>query len=170
MDTRDALSAMNCPKETVIRIFYQDKYKKLHIEAQGKFYSLEGKPTYLADMNPAKWWRNYAGYSIAKQVLDAFSKLKIRPQIIYRVKETATLYFTTPTQFIKKGIFVAYGSHEQFVLPVRYFKARQGNVSYEPMDLPLINISDWIKSSTVLVEQQGILDERQEFYKNWSYL
>ncbi len=132
-------------KEAVLRIFYTDVYGKVHAEPQGKFFYQSGKPMYLADMTSNKWWRNYGGYSIAKQLLNAFFETKVKPQIIYRVKEQSTLYCTSQTQFLKKGVMVAYGNHEQFVLPIRYFKAVNGNISDEPKNLPIVNLNDWVK-------------------------
>ena len=143
-------------KEAVLRIFYTDSSGKVNAEPQGKFFSYTGKPVFLADMTPNKWWRNYGGYSIAKQLLNAFSEVKVKPQIIYRVKEQGTLYCTNQTQFLKKGVMVAYGGHEQFVLPIRYFKAVNGNISDEPKNLPIVNLNDWVKevSEHSLVEPQ----------------
>lgn len=133
--------------EAVIKIFYKDRYGTTHLEPQGKIYLIGEKPTYLADMTPHKWWVNYAGYSISKQILDAFSKKKIRPDIIYRVKEKNILYYATPTIFKKKGVLVPYGDHQQYILPIQYFKAREGTLEREPKNLPAMKLSDWIKGS-----------------------
>lgn len=154
-------------KEAVLRIYYKDKFGKLHCDPQGKFYYLDGKPVYLADMTPNKWWRNFSGYSISKQILDAFSKLKIKPQIIYRFKEKAILYFATSTLFTKKGIFVPYGSHEQYVLPIKNFKAKQGDVYFEPKDLPIIDLNNWMKTSTQSVHDS--MSERERFYQMYAF-
>lgn len=132
-------------REAVLRIFYTDSNGKVHAEPQGKFFYDSGKPVFLADMTPNKWWRNYGGYSIAKQLLNAFSETKVKPQIIYRVKERVTLYYTSQTQFLKKGVLISYGGHEQYVLCIRYFKAVNGNISDEPKNLPIINLNDWVK-------------------------
>lgn len=134
-------------REAVLSIYYTDQKRKLHNESQGKFYYLNGKPVFLADMTPAKWWRSFGGYSISKQILDAFSKLKIRPQIIYRLKEKAILYFTTPTVFKKKGILVPYGFHEQYVLPIHNFKAVSVRLESEPTNLPVMVLADWMKTN-----------------------
>jgi len=153
-------------KEAVLRIFYKDKFGKLHCEPQGKFYYLDGKPVYLADMTTSKWWRNFSGYSISKQILNAFTKIKIRPQIIYRIKEKAILYFATPTLFTKKGILVPY-THEQYVLPIKNFKAKQGDVYFEPKDLPVMNLDDWIKTSTQSACEP--MSERERFYQMYAF-
>lgn len=132
-------------KQAVLKIFYTDSYGKLHSDPQGKFFYLEGKPVYLADMTPAKWWRNYGGYSISKQIIEAFQVLKLRPRIIYRLKDKGTLYEATATKFKNKGILVAYGSHQQYVLPIKNWKAKQA-VLNDPHQLSVMNVSDWIKT------------------------
>ncbi len=134
-------------KQAVLKIYYTDKFNKLHVEPQGKFFYMSGKPVFLADMTDAKWWRNFGGYSIAKQILDAFSKVKVRPQIIYRVKEKHTIYIANPTLFKKRGVLVAFGGHEQYVLPIQNWKAVDTGIESEPKDLPVIALSDWIKTS-----------------------
>lgn len=133
-------------KQAVLKIYYKDKYLKLHSEAQGKFFYLEGKPIYLADMTPNKWWRNYSGYSISKQIIEAFEKLKLRPRIIYRLKDKGTLYEATQTKFKKKGILVAYGGHSQYVLPIKEWTAKQA-VLTDPHQLPVMSVDDWVKST-----------------------
>ena len=130
-------------KEAVLKIYYKQN-GVLKSEEQGKFYLLGNKPTFLADMTPAKLWRNYNGYSIAKQILEAFSKVKIRPQIIYRVKEKNILYYSTPSYFTKYGILVPYGSHQQYVLPLRKWHAKDEPI-WEPFNLRVMNLNDWIK-------------------------
>lgn len=130
-------------KEAVITIYYKDSLMKLHREPQGKFFYVAGKPYFLADMTPSKWWRNYAGYSIAKQLLEAFSKLKIRPVICYRVREKGILYFAKPSDFKKKGILVPYGHHQQYVLPIKNWTAREGRLD-DPHNLPVVKLGDWV--------------------------
>lgn len=145
-------------KQAVLKIYYKDNYGKLHNEAQGKFFYLEGKPVYLADMTANKWWRNYSGYSISKQVVEAFQKLKIRPRIIYRLKDKGTLYETTQTKFKKKGILVAYGSHQQYVLPIKEWKAKQAVIN-DPHGLPEMAVDSWVKSEQLFDDVSYINDE-----------
>lgn len=136
-------------KQAVLQISYKDKYGKIHREAQGKFFYHGGnlkKPIYLADMTPAKWWRNYAGWSISKQILDAFSEAKTYPTIVYRDKIKNTIYTTNLTKFKQKGILVAYGSHAQYVLPIGNWKAHNLSLGNEPFNLPVLNISNWLKT------------------------
>jgi hypothetical protein len=149
-------------REAVLQIYYTDKYKKLHKEPQGKFYYENGKPIYLADMTPNKWWRNYGGYSIAKQILEAFSKLKLRPQIVYRVRERGTLYMAKITDFRKKGIMVAYGSHEQYVLPIKSWKGVQAALN-DPKGLPVMNLADWMKTTDIDASTASDLRKPQEY-------
>lgn len=153
-------------REAVLKIFYQ-KNGELRCEAQGKFYYLDGKPTFLANMTERKWWRNYAGYSIAKQLLDAFSKAKIKPQIIYRIIEKSQCWYATPTLFKTKGILANYGYHEQYVLPQKNWKVKQGNVSYEPMNLPEIVLHDWLKTDNS--SQNQVNPKEQKALKTSSF-
>lgn len=147
-------------REAVLQIYYKDKYGKVHHEAQGKFYYREGKPVFLADMTPGKWWRNYGGYSIAKQILTAFSKAKVKPLIIYRLKEQNILYLTNSTTFQKKGILTPYGFHEQWVLPIKNFKATEGDIENEPHGLPSMDLAEWLKTAQIVVKKEVNLDEK----------
>lgn len=131
-------------KQAVLQIYYVDRYGKRHRDPQGKFYYNMGKPVYLADMTPNKWWRNYGGYSISRQILDAFSKVKVRPTIIYRDRVKGMLYITNMTKFKKKGILVAYGGHSQYVLPINSFEAKNVVLKGEPKGLPVLTVSKWL--------------------------
>jgi len=133
-------------KQAVLSIYYVDKAGKRHHEPQGKFYYHQGKPIYIADVTPNKWWRNYGGYSISRQILDAFSKVKIRPAIIYRDKIKAMVYTSNMTNFKKKGILVAYGGHSQYVLPINRWDAKNILIKGEPYNLPVITVANWIKT------------------------
>jgi len=135
-------------RKAVLKIYYKDRFGKLHAEAQGKFFYLdndEKRPVYLADMTEAKWWRNYGGYSIAKQLLDAFSKAKLRVKIIYRVRKEGRYYTANMTMFKKKGVLVPFGGHDQYVLPIDKWQVEAGNIN-DPHDLPVMTISEWLKS------------------------
>lgn len=133
-------------KQAVIKITYVDSYGKRHSEPQGKFFYLKEKPIFLADMTPGKWWKNYGGYSIAKDLLEAFAKVKVRPQIIYRYRLKGVNYFTNMTTFKKKGILVAYGGHEQYVLPIGNWTAKKVSMAGVPMDLPVMSINEWLRT------------------------
>jgi hypothetical protein len=146
-------------KETVLKIYYTVN-GNLKQEEQGKFYYLEGKATFLADMTPAKWWYKFGGYSISKQILDAFSKAKIKPQIIYRLRTSGTLYYATSTLFQKKGILTASGGHSQYILPIKNFTAKKGNVAQEPKNLPVMSLSDWLKPPVTLIQD--------DFFGRWA--
>lgn len=135
-------------KQAVLKIIYTDQFGKRHNEPQGKFFYLKEKPVFMADMTPAKWWKNYAGYSIAKQVLDAFSKVKVRPTIIYRYRLKGVNYITNMTKFKSKGILVAYGGHSQYVLPIGNWEAKRVSSVGVPMNLPAIMLSEWIKTES----------------------
>lgn len=133
-------------KQAVLKIIYVDQFGKRHNEPQGKFFYMNKKPVFMADMTPAKWWKNYAGYSISKQILDAFSKVKVRPTIIYRYRIKGMNYFTNMTKFKTKGILVAYGGHSQYVLPIGNWEAKRVSMKGVPMDLPVILLSQWVKT------------------------
>jgi len=134
-------------KEAVLKIYYTDEYKKLHVEPQGKLFFVNKQLMYLADMTEGKRFRNFNGYAISKQILDAFTKAKVRPQIIYRRRDYGTLYSTTPAQFKKKSIFGHWGGHDQYVLPITSFDPIPWAVLHEPINLPLLSVSDWLKDA-----------------------
>ena len=130
-------------KNAVLQIWYTFNGKP-RAYPQGKIYQDNGKWVYLQDMTPNTLWRNFNGYSIAEQVLDAFSRAKIRPQIIYRERHKGQLLYATPTLFKKKGIKANYGGHTQYILCLGYWKAKQGNVE-DPHGLPVMELSKWLK-------------------------
>lgn len=134
-------------KNCVLQIFYTDDKGKVHAKPQGKIWKDEstGKWFYLADMTGQKLWHNYNGYSIANQLLDAFSKVKIRPQIFYRRRDMASLFQTNMSAFRQKGIVVPYGSHSQTVLPLRYWEAKSASRIKEPKNLPVCSVDKWVK-------------------------
>lgn len=147
-------------KNCVLEIFYTDNKGKLHIEPQGKVW-LDGKKWfYLADMTNQKLWHNYNGYSISSHILEAFSKLKIRPVIYYRRKDMASLYVTNLSTFFQKGISVPYGSHSQVVLPLRYWQIKSSSGIKEPKNLPICSVDKWIKPDTQMVfREDGTMEE-----------
>lgn len=115
---------------------------------QGKIFQKDGRWIYLANITSNKYWRNYSGYSIATQLLETFSKAKIRPLIIYRITDKNLAWSATPTDFLKNGIPVTYGSHRQQVLPIKKWKAHRKSLN-EPFNLPDMTIDEWVKLDPV---------------------
>lgn len=133
-------------KQAVLSIYYVDPRNKKHHEPQGKFFYAYNKAIYLADMTSHKWWNNYGGYSISKQILDAFSRVGERPTIVYRIKNSTTFYTANMTTFKKMGVLVAYGGHAQYVLPIGKWKVHEGKIKGEAFNLPVVTVANWIKS------------------------
>jgi len=129
-------------KEAVLSIFIKGKPVQ-----QGKFFYLDGKPVFLANINPNKWWNNFNGWSIARQILDAFSKSRLRGvKIIYAYKKRATYYTTSATAFRKHGFLADWGGHQQYILNVKYWKANEGKVP-EPYNLPVVSSDRWVREA-----------------------
>ena len=118
---------------------------------QGKFTYIDDKPTFIANMTKRKWYRNYGGYAIAKQILEGFKKAHVKPVIIFKRVDLNTHYITNRTRFQKKGILVTDGDHSQFVLPLIQWKAVNG-MPEEPRGLYALTIDEWIKRSR---DEQG---------------
>ena len=138
-------------KNAVLKIWYSKDGKAYPFE-QGKIYLDQGKWVYLADMTPAKLWRNYNGYSIAKQLAEAFSKTKIKPRILYRIKNSGLMYETNLSTFTgSKAIFVPYGSHEQWVLPLKNWKVKRAIDLNEPKGLSVMDLDKWVKGETQVI-------------------
>lgn len=115
---------------------------------QGKFFYINEKPVFLVNIDANKLWTRFNGYSIANQILEAFSKAKIRPLILYKYAERNLVYQATPSSFYKKGIPILAGSHKQMILPVKewgYFK----EPLEEPFHLPVMSVDEWLKSSVL---------------------
>lgn len=132
-------------KNAVLKIWYTANGRSAAYE-QGKIYQdNKGKWIFLADMTDAKLWHNYNGYSISKQITEAFSKSKIRPRICFRVKQSGLMYETTLSVITgSKSIFVPYGSHEQWILPLKNWKVIKA-ITDEPKDLPVVEVANWLK-------------------------
>lgn len=109
---------------------------------QGKVCEFSGKPSYVATMTAAKWFRNYSGYAISQRVITAFKDAKFNPVIVYDRPDLNTYYTTTRGMFIKKGVLVGYGGHSQYVLPISNWKAHEGHVVV-PKDFPCISLDEW---------------------------
>src|SRR3990167_8151838 len=109
-------------KNAVLAIWYSQNGQSKRFE-QGKIYAEGKKWVYLADMDQTKLWRNYNGYSISKQLTDAFSKLKLKLTICYRLKPQGLMYTTNLSTFTgSKAILVNYGGHSQWILPLKNWK------------------------------------------------
>lgn len=138
-------------KSCRLQIFIKGKPK-----LQGKFYTLNGKYVFLANIDQNKLWTTYNGYSIANQILEAFSKVKIRPVILYKYVEKNLIYKATPSDFRKYGIQVDYGSHRQLILPLAKWHFFHDDLQ-EPFGLPKMTTDNWIKESTThLVEDYSV--------------
>ena len=109
--------------------------------AQGKVCEFEGKMAYLAEMSERKWFRNYSGYAIAKRLLDAFSKVKFNPVILYYRPDLNTYYTTTRSKFTEKGILVHFGGHSQYVLPIHNWNAHSGQPKV-PTNFPSLSLDN----------------------------
>lgn len=149
---------------------------------QGKVCEFSDKPTYIATMSPAKWFRNYSGYAISKRILDTFAKLKFNPQIVYDRPDLNTYYTTTRSKFTSKGVLVGYGGHSQYILPIAHWKATEGKPEV-PKDYPCLSLTDWEKKMKIanlapfepdppIVEDVTIPDEvrlkmREDFFNKF---
>ena len=131
-------------RECVLLIFYKDHEGNLKREAQGKIFQKDGRWIYLADMTPAKLFYKVNGYAISRHILDAFSKAKIKPRILYRLKEKGIVYETVASTFKSKGILVNYGNHTQWILPLNKWKVVNLELN-ERKDYPTISVSEWLK-------------------------
>ena len=122
---------------------------------QGKVYQLDGKWIFLANIDDNKLWHNYNGYSIANQILEAFSTLKVRPLILYKHKKRGLIYMSVPSDFYKHGIQVEYGKHRQMVLPVKHWKFFHKKLK-EPFGLPSMDIDSWMKEKKQEPDYSGV--------------
>lgn len=124
-------------KQAVLTIFIPNQ----GFVKQGKFCLINNKSCFIANMTPAKWFRNYGGYAIAKRLLDT---LPSGTKIIYKRVDLGTSYETNKTKFQKKGILIVFGGHSQWCLPLKNWKAVKG-MPVEPHDLPVISLDKWLK-------------------------
>ncbi len=148
-------------KQAVLLIYYKDKNGKLRHEPQGKFfYDSDGKAIFLADMSQNKVFRFCNGYSISKQIIEAFSELKIKPKIIYRRLDLNMIYKTTSSTFKALGIFGNWANHDQYVLPIKAgnWTTQSGNINDEPKGLPKMDLADWKKSKHFSTERMVDID------------
>ena len=138
---------------------------------QGKIYKKEDKWIFLANITDAKWFNNYSGYAISAQILEAFTKAKIRPRIIYNLYEKGIKYETTKSKFYSKGILVPFGNHRQYCLPIKNWKVCREDIK-EPFGLPDLTIGKWIKGENPDAPVQISMDVRlrlkEEFNKKYA--
>lgn len=98
---------------------------------QGKFYFRDGKPTFLFNVDKNKWMRNYSGYGIAEQIIEAFQKAKLSVYIIAKNTDTHINYVTNRSMIFKKGVKAKFGGHTQWFLPLVNWE-----VFTEPLEEP----------------------------------
>lgn len=115
-----------------------------HPVLQGKIYQREGKWIYLANIDGNKLWHKFNGYSIALQILETFSKAKIKPLILYKYAERNLVFQTNISTFKKKGIPILAGSHRQLILTIPEWKYFKDDLN-EPYNLPNMSVDNWLK-------------------------
>ncbi len=141
-----------------------------HPVLQGKFFYLDEKPVFLVNIDEHKLWTKFNGYSIANQILETFSKAKIRPLILYKYAEKGIIYQTTPSKFVKFGIPVPFGNHRQTILTLNKWDFFKGDLN-EPYNLPSISVDNWLKPPVKMlhIDPQQALDARlrlKEIFNN----
>lgn len=126
-------------KDTVLAVEYNNK-----TYPQGKYFEKEGKKYFVANIDEKKLFRTYNGYGISKDILDAFSEHKLTGVFIaYRLIGKNMTYTASPSLFKSKGILVAYGGHEQYILPIKNWKVYAKDFTIDPKDLPVTLVSKW---------------------------
>ena len=125
-------------KNAVLKIWIKGKPVE-----QGKFWREGKKAFYLQNVDDVKWIRMVGGYAIAEQILESFTKTKLRPKIIFFFKQKGWAYSTNQTQFNKHGMPYPYGDHRQRAMSVKWMKLE--NEFTEPFDLPVVNLDEWSK-------------------------
>jgi hypothetical protein len=129
-------------KNAILTITYKGKEYP-----QGKYFQdwLTRKHYFVVNIDKEKWWNNYGGYSISKEVLDAFSFFHLRCRILYVEKKKGIMYEANSTAFYTCGILVPYGNHEQYVLPIKHWKSSNLNLRsiHEPFQLKNMKLRDW---------------------------
>jgi hypothetical protein len=111
---------------------------------QGKFFYREHKPCFLVNITKNKWFRIGGGYTIAAQILEAFTKAKVRPQILYRLTDKGITYSANKSKFYSKGVLIPWGSHRQYCLPIKNWEVFREVVN-EPFHLPDMTVDNWLK-------------------------
>lgn len=111
---------------------------------QGKYYQLNEKPVFLVNIDEHKLWTKFNGYSIANQILETFSKAKIKPLILYKYVERNLVFQTNISTFKKKGIPILAGGHRQLILTIPEWKYFKDDLQ-EPYNLPSMSVDQWLK-------------------------
>ena len=111
---------------------------------QGKVYTLKEKPVFLVNIDSNKLWKKFNGYSIANQILETFSKAKIKPLILYKFAERNLVFQTNISTFKKKGIPILAGGHRQLILTIPEWKYFKDDLQ-EPYNLPSMSVDQWLK-------------------------
>ncbi len=111
---------------------------------QGKFFYLNEKPVFLVNIDSNKLWKKFNGYSIANQILETFSKAKIKPFILYKFAERNLVFQTNISTFKKKGIPILAGGHRQLILTIPEWKYFKDDLQ-EPYNLPSMSVDQWLK-------------------------
>lgn len=128
---------------------------------QGKICRIDEKWHFIANMTDKKLWRNYNGYSIAKRILDS---LPYGTKIVYKRVDLNFYYSTNKSTFEKKGILVPYGSHRQWVLPLKNWEAHSGQFE-EPHNLAVMNVDKWLRAGKTREVSPPTETERERFYQ-----
>ena len=115
-----------------------------HPVLQGKYYTLNEKPVFLVNIDSNKLWKKFNGYSIALQILETFSKAKIKPLILYKYAERNLIFQTNISTFKKKGIPILAGGHRQLILTIPEWKYFKDDLN-EPYNLPSMSVDQWLK-------------------------
>ena len=137
-------------KPVCLQIWYSQD-GKVRPFVQGKIYQDGKKWIYLADVDEKKLWHNYNGYSIAKQLTDAFSKLKLRVRICYRLKRQGLMYETNLSTITgAKSILINFGGHSQWVLPLKNWKVLKA-IQDDIHGLPVTDLNKWSKPEASVI-------------------
>ena len=139
--------------DAVLSIYYTAFNGKVCNKSQGKIFQYEGTWVYLADMTQNKWMHNYRGYGIADQIIEAFKSVKIRPRIIYRRRDTHTLYETTMKHIKDHAVYANFGGHKQWFQPIGKgkFEAIPWTEFHEPKDLPIVSAKTWMRNTDTII-------------------
>jgi hypothetical protein len=137
-------------KNSVLQIYIKGKPV-----VQGKFFMQGRKAVYIQNVDGAKWVRMVGGYAIAEQLLEAFSKAKLKVKIIFNIKEKAIAYSTNQTNLNKHGMPFAYGDHRQRALSIKWMKLEKD--FNEPYNLPVMSVDSWLKNepTKVIWDKEG---------------
>ena len=129
-------------KNTVLEIYIKGKPIQ-----QGKIWFAGKKCFYLQNVDDAKWVKMVGVYAISEQILEAFTKAKLRPKIIFNFKKKGWAYSTNQTAFNKHGMPFPYGDHRQRAMSVKWMRLEKD--FEEPFDLSVRSVDSWLKGDIV---------------------